>query len=375
MKIGIITWFHYENYGTKLQAVALQRYLRKEGHHVELINFKLSDVLNVHNKRKKVSLFIRVLDKFKYELLKYELKRNENEIECRSKKFEEIISKYCFTTREIKSDEEYIKVCNSFDMLIFGSDQIWNPKWWHKYYYADFNEIYTKRIAYAPSMGVNYIPEEQVSDYQRSLVRFSHLSARETQGSKIIQDITGIETVTVVDPTLLLTYQDWNEIAGESKESDPYILCYYLKDNKNHWSAVRKYAKKKKMNLVVVPQEGFSFLQSGTIESTAGVDEFLALIRDAKMVLTDSFHATVFSLIFQKNFVVFERAKSEECLDQNSRIYNLLTELGLDSRIVKYNSSEIEDFGNITYDDVTGKLYELIKKSEEYLLSAVEKDF
>lgn len=375
MKIGIITWVHYENYGTKLQAIALQHYLKKLGHHVELINFQLPDVENKHNSPNKLSFIQKGINRLNHIAFLEIQKRNISSFEERTKKFEDVISDNCVLTDEVICDDDYVSICNSFDTLIFGSDQIWNPKWFHQYYYADFDEITSMRVAYAPSFGVNYVPQLQIDDYKRSLSRFNFLSAREEDGCKIIRDITDCFSTCVVDPTLLLDKKSWTSILTSERVFDePYVLCYFLTDNKNHWKAAQRYANAHGYRVIIIPQQLKSYLQQGIIEKAAGVDDFINLIKDAECVFTDSFHATVFSVIFEKMFYVFERNRPNGFLNQNSRIYNLLGKLGLSDAIIKYNSSNIEKIFSPNYSDANVKLEELVNSSKNYLNTALSEN-
>jgi hypothetical protein len=201
-------------------------------------------------------------------------------------------------------------------------------------FFADFARS-GRRIAYAPSFGINSIPGDKREELKKYLAKFERLSVREKQGEKIIYDITGRDSVTVLDPTLLLTGDEWGELSSAPAFNEPYILCYFISDARKYSEFVEALTKKYKLPVVslcgarrVVPQTKHAVLD-------AGPREFLGLFKNASCVCTDSFHGTVFSINFKKDFLCFESAqKSEKSV--NSRLYNILDKLGLVSRIFSH---------------------------------------
>ncbi|PJM76398.1 polysaccharide pyruvyl transferase family protein [Bifidobacterium felsineum] len=367
MNIGIITWFDYENYGTKLQAVALQRYLRNLGHNVQLVNFKLDDSKSSTSLDTR-SLVRKIHDKAKYLLLQAAKKKYVADFAARSDSFRNTITSSCMLTQHITDESTYIEVCNQFDALIFGSDQIWNPNWFHKYYYADYDAITTPRIAYAPSIGVKTIPVNHAEDYIRCLSRFKALSLREQSACDCISQLIGRDATLVVDPTMLINVKDWSKFAGSKRDAKPYVLCYFLSDNRNHWKAACRYAREHNLQLKIIPQTGLAYYQSGDIEASAGVEDFVRFIRDAEYVITDSFHASVFSIIFSKPFTVFERFNPANPKAQNTRIYNLLDLSNLKSDLQAFNSSRIDNSPQLmTSSNMNSQLTRLIAESKQYL--------
>lgn len=363
MHIGIITWFSYENYGTKLQAFALQKYLKELGNDVEIINFIPPEIYSLNQKHASL------LDKIKSQPKKYKakniFKKYNKEITFRHRKMDSFIENNCNLTKKIEDDDCFINICNSFDLLICGSDQIWNPNLYHKYYFADLENIRTPKISYAPSLGVNEINSEVEPNLKQSLKKFSFVTVREDTGANLLRNITNKDVTVVLDPTLLLSKNIWIKYAkNEFSSLDNYVLCYFLSDNKNHWRAVSRFAKSHDLQLIIIPQEANSYKQSAKIYPEAGVEDFLGLILNATYVITDSFHGTVFSLIFQKQFYTFERFKENKYSSQNSRIKNLLEKVSLYSRLIEFNQKKIEEKNNINYQIIDLKLKEDIEKSK-----------
>ena len=365
MNIGVITWFSYENYGTKLQAIALQRYLKNMGHHVQLLNFTPPELLT--GTSSKESFWDKIKRQPNKYVNRYILKKNKKHIDIKCKKMDFLINQECSLTQKIKTDEDYIRVCNSFDLLICGSDQIWNPNLYHRYYFADFEQIKTPRISYAPSIGVNNIRTTIASKMKESLARFSLITVRESAGADVLKEITGRKIFTVLDPTFLLKKSEWISLTRKTDCKEKYILCYFLSDNKNHWKAARRFAKAHGLKLYIIPQQGESYIQKGKIFPECGIEDFLELISKATFVLTDSFHGTVFSILFNTQFYVFERFKENEYSSQNSRIVDLLTDVSIMQRLNKFGSSRILESPNIEYDLVNQRIEQMILNSKNIL--------
>lgn len=368
MKIGIITWFTGSNYGTNLQAIALQYYLRKQGHHVEIIHYEVEA-----NDFVKRSFWKRVANQPEKYISKYAYRKYKKEIQARDRKLKEAIRKNCMLTEKITSEEQLIKVCNSFDLLICGSDQIWNPNWYHRFYFADYDAIQTPRISYAPSMGVNEIPELAKANIQRSIEKFAAVSVRERRGAELLQCYTKRPPVVVTDPTFLLSASEWNEIfpRQNKKKKEDYVLCMLLSDNYEHWKAVRSFARKKNLVLKILPYQGRSYLFKEEVCAGAGLEDMLELLRDAKYVFTDSFHITVFSIIYEKQFYTFQRFKDDNVLSQNTRIYNLLEMSGLEKRLIPFGSKKVLELEEIVYAKHKQKMKVEIRKSKEFLYQSI----
>lgn len=370
MKIGVITWFKYENYGTVLQAVALQKYLRSIGADTELVNYKLDD--RKVRKHEPIN-FYAFTGKILHRIAKAFYKEEDYN---KSFKFQEFLKRNCRFSRLVDNSKNYIKLCNSYDYLFFGSDQIWNPEWYSSYYFGNFQEIMVERVAYAPSFGVMSIPDELKETYAEALERFAALSVREKSGIDIIKALIGKNAELVVDPTLLLAEKEWEEMERRDFAlGEDYILCYMLTDNKNHWKAIRAFVRQKKMKLVIIPSGGHSYFERSEIKKDCGPEDFLALIHGAKYVITDSFHGSIFSLIYKKQFFVFERHSPKSFSSQNSRIYSLLKLLDLEPLLQNYNSDSIRFHDSINYALVWKKLDRFIGDSKRYIKKSLGEQY
>lgn len=372
MKIGIITWFTGSNYGTNLQAIALQYYLRTQGYDVKIINYEIQ---SSYNDTKKTTILERILAKKEYITYNFALKKFKEKIAKRDENLKDNIIKKCNLTEKIETKEKLIEVCNSFDLLICGSDQIWNPNWYDKFYYADYEEINTRKISYAPSMGVNEIQEKVMEQIASSIEKFDCVSVREEKAAELLRPYIIPKPEVVVDPTLLLNSEEWKSIFPQNlkkQDKEKYVLSMFLTDNYNHWKAAKKFASKHGLKQVIIPYCGLSYFQKGEIVADAGLTELLDLIRNAEYVLTDSFHITVFSIINHKQFYTFQRFKENKYISQNIRITNLLKKSDLEDRIILYDSKKIFDRKDIEFTSCILKLQQEIQKSKSFLERAIQ---
>ena len=368
MKIGIITWFSGTNYGTHLQAIALQAFLRKMNHHVEIINYEVE----VPQKRSMMKRVLNQPRKF-VNLLAY--KRFDSQIQIRNNKLKTIIKNNCLLTDKLECDDEFVKKCNEFDLLVCGGDQIWNPNWYHKFYYADYDGVTTRKISYAQSIGVDEIPEKQIENIKRSLEKFDYISVREKKGAEAVANLFyGQKKIeTVIDPAFLLDKDELDKMFKTQleKERGRYVLSMFLTDNPHHWKAAESFAKKADCKHVIIPYCGFSYMQRAEIAADAGLEDVIELIRGAEYILTDSFHITALAIIYRKQFYTFQRFKETAFFSTNERVRNLLEIADCSNRFINYSEKCINDMTDIDYKNIVPKLNKVIEKSKKYLEKAV----
>lgn len=359
-KIGLVTWYDRGgNYGSTLQAFATQTFLENNGYECELINYKPEShnvKRNVKELLKKMYLFLfnkKVLKK--WNKIKIWIKNNINE----SKK----ITSY-------KELEEYAK---DYCAIICGSDQIWNNanNIVNPFNYLQFVNK-KKRIAYAPSIARDYIDEKIKDTFAKYINEIKYLSIREQQGASLIKDITGREAKVVLDPTFLISKEEWkSKIQNLDKKliEEPYIFVYFLSKNEMNFKLVAEFAKSRGLRIVTTP----AIYDENNFAEEADCSEFLNLINNAEYVATDSFHGVAFSINFEKEFVVFKRFKDEYKETQNSRIYNILNELELNSRLAtSENDMNMVLKEPINYSSVKKILKNLVEESKKYLLTSIE---
>jgi hypothetical protein len=340
MKAGLLTFHQAHHYGAQLQAYALMRAVINTGTDCEIINYVREDTTEGNQLFKK-GFSARALLSNANTILNYgKLKKRYQRFEDFVNRDMKLSPKFYGTYGALKDDSP------EYDVYVCGSDQIWNPliykeKTFDPAFFADFAHD-GKRVAYAPSFGINEIPADKREELKKYLKSFECLSVREKQGEKIIRDISGKDSLTVLDPTLLLTGVEWGAQAAGPAFGEPYILCYFISDARKYSEFVGVLSQKYKLPVVSLCGSRRVVAQTRHTVLDAGPREFLGLFQNASMVCTDSFHGTVFSINFNKQFFCFESAQKAE-KTVNSRLYNILEKLGLVSRIFSHNM-ERNDF-------------------------------
>lgn len=366
MKLAIITWCNYHNFGTFLQVYALQTFLKNNGYDAKIIDdykFSVKQPFLIE-----IKIFLK---KFIKQIYFHFRLKNDNMDKISVALYDLFKQKYLDVDYDVKSLQ---KLNKRYESYICGSDQIWNPGGFARkdndFYFASFTK--SPKIAYAPSIGVKEIPDEYKKHFTQLISDFSFLSMREHTAAKVLMDICGKTIETVVDPTLLLDRQDWYKLVDICTNNQKYVFVYFLTYNQAYINQAREYANKHGLKLRIVKPCGVK-MPVGEMES-AGPIEFLRLISEASFVMTDSFHAVIFSIIYKKQFVVFKRFKDTDKDSQNSRIENFLSMIKLPERLIgKENLQQINNnIHNINFDEVDMKLNNFISNSKNYLLSALK---
>lgn len=342
MKIALLTWFHYSNYGTALQVYALAGTLSRMGHEVDVINyrpstFKLRTVQDMSLK----SVIGKVISKLRRTEVVESPRLKPYEKADREGLFESFRSENLSFTPVCNTLSDLCELNGKYDAFVCGSDQIWSPNNFDPRYFLDFVASKEKMIAYAPSIGLSSVADRYVSEQMRELIgSFRHLSVREKQGADLIRSLTGMEAEVVCDPTLLIDGRGWEQLCGTDRPYDePYMLVYMLGCNDIHWKKVYSDAEAKGLSVKIVPVHEVDAEREGCIGTAVGPYEFLTLVKHADTVYTDSFHGTVMSLLLHTSVVPFERFSSDDPICQNSRIHNLLSVVGLTDLLVSFDGS------------------------------------
>ncbi|WP_394916333.1 polysaccharide pyruvyl transferase family protein [uncultured Robinsoniella sp.] len=339
--IGIITMSYGTNYGNKLQNYAMQKIYQSLGFNVETIKLKPK---NIKYARKKNSIHyycMRLLYKFKCKLYK------KNIIE-RIKKFDDFNKNMLNWSEEIYTEYTYKTIdSNKYSFISAGSDQIWNT------YFDDFYEVFLldfakqdeKKIAYAPSFGVDTISKKYFEIFKENLNHFKAISIREESGKKLLKEKFNIDAPVVLDPTLLLEEKEWEKLIEkiDKRKHKSYVLTYYLGNVSTlQKKAIRKFAIKSKYEIIKLNDICNNYYSIDPIQ-------FVYYIKNAKMVFTDSFHACCFSGIFEIPFWVVNRNSVKK--DMNARIDTFLELGGLENRKWNKDSKLAEEinFSTLKY--------------------------
>ncbi len=318
-KVGIITLFHNNvNYGGLLQAYALTRYINSADYDCEQIrtSFITANDRKLIGSGKGIKNLIKSIVKFViYIFIK-------NKLAARRRAFAGFEEKIPHS--EAVYDSENIKRTNEiYDFFITGSDQVWNMSWYRPEYFLSFVENKPK-ISYAASMPARFqsSSDEIIANHLRD---FSSISVREQELVEKISGLSGKEAVQTVDSTLLFSAKEWDEVCDGRIIDEPYLICYFLSTNRAVKKYISEFAKKKRMKIVILPHVGGINISDCFFGDMRLYDispsQFVSLIKYADYVLTDSFHASVFSCIYKKKFVVFSRRGGER---MNSRLHSLL---------------------------------------------------
>lgn len=327
MKAGLLTFYHLHHYGAVLQAAATQRALASLGWECETIDYFVNQDIRILTPPTSPSRAASDA----YNTLHYPaLKR-------RWQRFEDFSRAHLrLTERRYESREALRAARLPYDLLISGSDQIWNPTIFpdgrfDPVFFGAFSPL--RKIAFAPSFGVGRLPEGMEEELKGYLAGFSHLSVREASGRDIIRQASGREAEVVLDPTLLLTAEEWSALAAERTVPGEYILCYCISRSEALEPYLRRLAEETGLPVVQLCGTRRKLHPKARMVLDAGPAEFLSLFRRAAYVCTNSFHGTVFSVQFQRPF--FTAVAPAELQDpERSRTFSLLNRLGLTDRIV-----------------------------------------
>ncbi len=318
MKIGIVTFYDAPNYGAMLQAYALWKYLEARGHQVKFIKIPFRNTRRIPLWRCFVS---RSFKGIKVKLNKH--------------------VRFFITDFALRYPKGLPN--GDYDAVIVGSDQMWNPKWvlpWLKEVFLDFVPPSCQRIAYAPSFGVKEWGESKREEVGALLKKFSSISVREESGINIVRDLSGRDTTCLLDPTLLQNAKFYQEIMDEVTQKDSYIFAYFLDewaDGADERKALKQCCDVLGVNIVKTDKcavKGWflGLLCHGLgIKGKISLRHWLSSIATAQFVITNSFHGTVFAILFHRPFVSL---LLKGCAgDMNDRVVSLLTKLGLEKRM------------------------------------------
>lgn len=373
-RVCLVTYFG-DNYGGCLQAYATQEVIKSENCSVELLNYQ-------YNKKKsKFHVINKWLQRFRN--IKYYIFTRDVLVEHRSKLHlsREAFQKFRQSNMNIMSDvvcsiEEVKQFTSEFDTFIAGSDQIWNPTFYSRcnpIYYLDFVSDGKKRISYASSIGISEMPEKYTRDFRRMISNIDYVSVRETAGAQIIKKVCDRDVPVVLDPTLLLSAERWDKVCSDRVVDGDYIFCYLFSQNAQYSEIKEKMKSILGCKIVTLPFGMREIVGDDEKIYGAGPGEFISLIKHAKFIITDSFHATVFSINYKKAFFVLERQKKGSKSNMNSRIYSVLNLFNLQNRLVNpmIGRQEIMEIDEIDYEQVHSILRMHQQESLAYLKEAL----
>lgn len=353
MKIGIITYHTTSNFGAVLQSYALQKAIEQNLNcECEVIDYR-SNYLNNLYKVKKITEINSLKEFIKWIIMH---KHTEKTIMNFAKFREESLKQ----SRNSYTRENIDQTNSIYDVFITGSDQVWNTNLNNNdtTYFLDFVDYQKIKISYAASFGSKNCSQFVDKNLSTLLKDYQIISVRENEAKELVKKKIKQNTVELVlDPTLLLSQESWDQIINKRLIKEDYIVVYKIADTPTMIDFARKLAKKEKCKVICLHNSYQRFMGIKSIVD-ASPYEFLNYIKYAKYVVTSSFHGICFSLIFRKNFY-FELDNRKE--NNNSRIESLINILKLNNR--KIIAGKCEDKDAIDYQIVSKKLNQEIEKS------------
>lgn len=387
-KTAIVSCYFQHNYGSMLQAYATQMALDKLDCENETIDIA---GLNHEIKKAKILYFAKAsltsdiliskLGMAKNVLIKKFSKNDYARLsKIRSDKFDAFSKKYFRLSSRYDSKEELGKKCDeNYSAVLVGSDQLWLPgNIAADYYTLNFVPTTVNSIAYATSFGQSSLPKDSARKASIFLKKIKHIGVREESGQKLVKELAGRDVPVVCDPTLLFTGDEWMKI--QKKEpiiEGKYILCYFLGNNPPHREFAKKLKKETGCKIIALTHlDEFVKSDEGYADETPyNIDpaDFLNLIRNAEYVCTDSFHCSVFSILYKKEFYTFRRYNRNTRQSTNSRLDTLFKITGIEGRLLT-GDEKIEDCLNIKtdFDAAHEKLVGARQQSYEYLKVALQ---
>ena len=405
--IALVTCYFQPNYGSQLQALATQKYFDSLGVANETI--RIDGLRGEINKRKYRYFLSRLTDphtiKDKWATVKKTFARMTNKTYAahlaeRYEMFKRFAEEEFHLSRVYEGFEDLHEASGEYAAFVVGSDQLWLPSnIAADYYTLNFVKEGVPRIALATSFGISRLPSAQAKKAREFLPKIDCCSVREQSGQQLIKDLTGREVPVVCDPTILFTAEEWSQeipaerfvkgkkVAHFSPTSslpqvmrlpEKYMLCYFLGNNPLQREFVRRVKAWTGLKIVQI-QHCDEYIRSDEgfpdeAPYNVGPKEFIRLVRDAEYVFTDSFHCSVFSMLYAKKFFTFRRYHSDSIVSTNGRIYSLLALVGQERRLLKGDEDVPDTLAmEIDYAKVHAKLGELRDFTKAFIIDALDK--
>lgn len=380
-KLGLCACYSHKNYGSQLQSYATTVELKKRNIDYEIIRYKkkitplllakamprlfnpvfINDRI-IETSQKKLML------KLHSQLAEQNAVRNAAFDKFSESRFKKLSPVY-YGYDELKRQSE------KYTAVMVGSDQLWSPSGiTSNFYNLMFASDGCTKISYATSFGVSQIEQRYHKIYKNFLDRLDFISVRENSGKAIVDGLSVNNAIVVCDPVILLDADEWlEEIPNKRLYDEPYIFAYFLGKSQEYRNAVTKFSKEKNLKIVTeIHMDSYNKADEGFGDYTPfdiGPTEFVNLIRNAEYVFTDSFHGSVFSMLYKKQFSVFNRYSNDSVSSKNSRIDSFCETYGLKDRRFSGDINDVENA--IDYDCVLEKVENHRKLSKAFLDNAL----
>lgn len=363
MKVGILTFQRAYNYGAVLQAFALRKCITNLGHYAEVIDYgTIGETPRFSLATNGIKSFVSVMLINLFSLFNADLRR------FRFRKFRK--TQMGISKNSYPKQHSLKEAINLYDYFVTGSDQVWNPFLTQadSSFLLDFVVEPKRKISYAASFGVAELPLNVRETFINNINKIKNLSVREKSGQEIIKELTNRESFVAIDPTLLLNANEWDKIAKPFKTSKPYILLFAIMDDPLGFiDFCIKLKDLTGYQLIRIANPVYKVEMGIKTISMAGPCEFVGLIKNASIVVTNSFHGTAFSIIYNKPFYTFLYNN-----DRDIRLKDLTDKLGLSKRLIDINFNyEISNHFILDYTEVNITIEKEKKQSISYLKEAL----
>lgn len=363
-KIGIITYHRAFSYGARLQAYATATYLNSIGHNAEIIDYS-----NIGEGPRPGISYKSIKALIKSTISYFLSIPNEDK---RRERFQYFLEHYIPLSKQRYSSRDSIQSAEKdYDYIITGSDQVWCPQinLGDLNFLLNFVKDQHKKISYAGSFGVSHLEEKDFLAYKQCLSTFNHITVREKEAQDLVFQMLGFKPDIVLDPTFLLPIEQWSKIAiNPLKHKKKYILCFkILSVNPIYYQLINKLHKETGYEIIHIDTSYRYKPIKGHLYSTAGPLEFIGLIRDAEVIVTNSFHGTVFSILFNKPFYTVLNDNG-----RNSRLTTLADNFDLSNRLVSSPEAIRELFIPIDYSIRKATIQRAISSSQAILRNMLQ---
>jgi hypothetical protein len=372
-RIGIITFHKSHNYGSILQSYAMLKLVNNitPNQEIEIIDFS-------NKKQKEMYALFANFDSIRHLFKNIIIILFYRQFKSRFDSFNSFINNNLkLSNKSLSKSEDLLEIKDQYNIYIAGSDQIWNIKCYdNDIAYFLPNIKLKKKIAYAPSIGgVNYFLQDNptINFYREFIMDFNFISSREINGQLMLQKLTNRQVPLVLDPTLVIESRHWFELMTPREIKKDYVFFYGGIYHKDTYNSALRIANKLGLPLYVIDFKSyvfkFGFLKKIKVSRDGSPQNFLSLIYNAKYVITNSLHGTIFSTIFKKNFW-FLTFKNSNSFDD--RIDSLLNQLKIKDRKVYIEENIPLDLSKpIDYNDFNNSIEELIRESINFLRNAI----
>ncbi|UZT05993.1 polysaccharide pyruvyl transferase family protein [Clostridium sp. LQ25] len=363
-KIGILTYHTGFNYGASLQAYALQTTIKKYNTNCEIINFETERFLASREmfsrKPKRLKEVIKIITRVLY----------YKQLKKRQKLFDDYTQSCLKISQLYRTEDDVIRHAKDYDCIVCGSDQIWNldesdAPTANPIFFLNFPKA-QRRVSYAASFGkwVKKAPDHE-EVFLPWLKQFDMISVRETSGVEYLKS-RGLKCDLVLDPTLLLDEHEYDEICKERLIKEKYILLFSWNCNNDVIEAAKKVSREMNLPIINIVPPPRAIFKGVKRKLDIGPLEFLSMVKNAEFVVTNSFHGTAFSTIYNKPYVSIHTGIPDP------RMASLLSQLGLSDHLVTYKEINVDKMVNTDFSLVKGKMKILRQSSIDYLKKAIE---